>query len=72
VKHNAKRYGFRWRMFYRNDGKWLEPFRVRFSRTFFMLEIVWDRLTWGPGGKKWLYIVIPGIVDVNDHNWGQK
>lgn len=74
MKHNVKKYGFRWRMFYRVnvDGKlmWSEPLRVPFKRTFFMLSLVYSRLFFGPV-KRWLYIVLPGIVDVADHNWNE-
>ena len=62
-------YGFRWRLIYNDKGTWREPFRIRFKQTLTMLSIVWDRATIGPGGKKWLYIVVPGIVDVNEHMW---
>jgi hypothetical protein len=74
MKHNVKRYGFRWRMFYKTERNgrlmWSEPFRVPFGQTILMLDMVFTRLFHGPKGR-WLYVVLPGIVDVREHNWDE-
>ncbi len=64
-----KRYRFRWRLFRKVNGRWDETFRYRFRFTLSMLDMVWGRWAHGPGGKRWLYIILPGIVDANETNW---
>ncbi len=71
MEASMKKYGFRWRVFRWVYGEWTEPFRYHPTVTLSMLEMVWDRAVHGPGGERWLYIILPGIVDVTDHNWAE-
>jgi hypothetical protein len=64
-----KRYGFRWRVFYHEDGKWDEPWRIRLGETLFLLRFLINHTALTHGNHRRVYVALPWIVDVSNHNW---
>jgi hypothetical protein len=64
-----EKYGLRFRAFVWHDEHWSEPFRFTLKQLPFAIEMVWDNIFHYRKKYRQVYLIIPGIVDINDHLW---